>query len=247
MIVCIDIGNTNLVFSFFEKEKIIKTIRKERKNFSISDLTFLLNKKNKRKEVKKIIIASVVPSLDLQVIEFCKKKITPHTKLLSVEEAIKVMPSKYKEHSNLGIDRILNSIAAYNKYKKNVIVIDFGTATTFDVVSEKGIYLGGLICFGIKTAANSLFKNTEKLPSINFDNLGKIKLIGKTTEESIKSGIVLGYAKLVDGLIQDIKKKTGESTKTIACGGLAKLITPFTKNIDIIENNLTVYALKLFV
>ena len=239
MIVCIDIGNTNIVLACFENQKIVKTYRIATKGFSAQKLSFLENEK-----FEKVFIASVVPSINSKIVDFFKKR-TPIVKLFSVEDALSLMPSDYKEHSNLGIDRIINSISAYDKYKEGLIVVDLGTATTFDVVSKKGVYEGGAITFGIKTAMETLFYNTEKLKLIDCKNLGEISAIGKTTKECLKSGIVLGYAGLVDGLIQKIKKQKKEAKIVVACGGLATTIKPFTIAIDYVEENLTLYGLKL--
>ena len=163
MLITIDIGNTNVVFACFKDEKIFNLKREKIKNFSIEKAKINFFNTFDKKKVKKIIIASVVPSLDKEIFEFCKKQITQKTKLLTINDVLAVMPSKYKEHSNLGIDRILNSFAAFHKYKTSLIVVDIGTATTFDIVSNNGTYLGGMITFGPKIAANALSSTAEKI------------------------------------------------------------------------------------
>jgi type III pantothenate kinase len=148
------------------------------------------------------------------------------------------MPVLYTNPMEVGADRIINGIAAYRKYKTSLIVIDFGTATTFDVISSRGEYLGGAISPGIRTAAEALYNVASKLPRVELYDPPP-NAVGKDTVSSMKSGILYGYAALVDGMVERIKKETGDNPRVIATGGLSVVMEKITSSIENIEPYLT--------
>ncbi|HXG30596.1 MAG TPA: type III pantothenate kinase, partial [Thermodesulfobacteriota bacterium] len=143
----------------------------------------------------------------------------------------------------VGADRIVNGVAAFDEYKRSVIVVDFGTATTFDCISERGEYLGGAIAPGLFISAEALFGATSKLPKVEI-TIPKT-VIGKTTVQSIQSGLTYGYAGLVDGIVERIKKEMGTHPRVIATGGGATLIAPESRTIEHVDEFLTLKGLRL--
>jgi len=154
------------------------------------------------------------------------------------------MPILYDNPNEVGADRIVNAIAAYSQYKTSLIIIDFGTATTFDVISKEGEYLGGAIAPGVMISAEALFQRASKLPRVEiFKAPGRV--IGKDTIESIKSGIIHGNAAMVDGMVERITKEMSTVPKVLATGGLATLIAGASKTIERTEQSLTLDGLKI--
>ncbi|HUV58578.1 MAG TPA: type III pantothenate kinase, partial [Desulfatiglandales bacterium] len=151
---------------------------------------------------------------------------------------------KYDNPKEVGADRIVNAVAAYQKYKTGLIVVDFGTATTFDYISSEGAYEGGAIAPGIIISAEALFQKASKLPRVEIFDKPKT-VIGKETISSINSGLVYGYAGLVDGIVNRIKKEMGSNLTVIATGGLATLIKSEAENIDYVEEFLTLDGLQI--
>jgi type III pantothenate kinase len=154
------------------------------------------------------------------------------------------MPILYTNPAEVGADRIVNAVAAYHKYQTSLIVIDFGTATTFDVISDKGEYLGGAISPGIGIAAEALFQRASKLPRVDLIHPPE-STIGKDTTASMKSGIIYGYAELVDGMVRRIKEEMKGSPKVIATGGLAPLMQHVSQSIEFVDQGLTLEGLKI--
>jgi type III pantothenate kinase len=174
---------------------------------------------------------------------FCRKYLR-HAPHWVNAESVKNMPVLYGNPSEVGADRIVNAVAAYDKHKTSLIVIDFGTATTFDAISEKGEYLGGAISPGIMIASEALFMKASKLPRVEiFIPPGKV--IGKDTASSIKSGIIYGYAGLVDGVVRRMKVEMGTNPEVIATGGLAELMYEVSETIEAVEPNLTLEGLRI--
>jgi type III pantothenate kinase len=154
------------------------------------------------------------------------------------------MPILLKNPGEVGADRIVNAVAAYHQYRRSLIIVDFGTATTFDAISEKGEYLGGAISPGIGIASEALFLKASKLPRVEIfsppDNV-----IGRDTISSIQSGIIFGYAGLVDGIVKRMQREMGTDPKIIATGGLAELLFNVSETIDTVEPALTLAGLKV--
>jgi type III pantothenate kinase len=194
------------------------------------------------KSVKDIIISCVVPPM-LNILEpLCEKyfKIKP----LIVGPGIKTgMPIYYDNPREVGADRIVNAVAAHEKYEDNLIIVDFGTATTFDYVTKKGEYMGGCIAPGIIISSEALFERASKLPRVEFSRPKSI--IAKDTVSSIQAGIMFGYAGLVDGIVGRMKAEAKSTATVIATGGVAKNIAPETKSIDVVDNMLTLEGLRI--
>jgi type III pantothenate kinase len=154
------------------------------------------------------------------------------------------MPILCKNPAEVGADRIVNAVAAYHKYQSSLITIDFGTATTFDAISVKGEYLGGAICPGIMISSEALFLKASKLPRVEIFTPPP-KVIGTDTIASIQSGIINGYAGLVDGMVQKMKREMGTNPTIVATGGLAPLMKDVTDSIEKLEPNLTLEGLRI--
>jgi type III pantothenate kinase len=154
------------------------------------------------------------------------------------------MPIRISNPSELGADRIVNAVAAYDKYQSSLIVIDFGTATTFDAISQKGEYLGGAISPGITISSEALFLKASKLPRIEIFEPPEC-VVGKDTGQSLKSGIIYGYAGLVDGIVKRMKVEMGTDPKIVATGGLASLISHVSETIETVEPDLTLEGLRI--
>ena len=153
------------------------------------------------------------------------------------------MPIYYDNPKEVGADRIVNAVAAFEKYGKELIIVDFGTATTFDYVTGKGEYMGGCISPGIMISSEALFQRAAKLPRVE---LSKPKsIIAKDTISSMQAGIMFGYAGLVDGIVDRIKAEVKSKPRVIATGGLAKIIAPETRTIDVVDEMLTLDGLRL--
>jgi len=249
MLLVIDVGNTHTVMGIFNGEKLVKDwrIRTEKNatedEFSVlatglfggSDIPF--------EAVEKTVISCVVPPMVKVLDAFCRKYLGRAPHWVDAKTAAG-MPILYNNPMEVGADRIVNALAAFHKYKTALIVVDFGTATTFDVISSGGEYLGGAISPGIMIAAEALYKETSKLPRVEIMAPPK-NIIGKDTENSIKSGIIYGYAGLVDGMVERMKTEMGTNLKVIATGGLAALMKDVAGTIEAIEPDLTLRGLKI--
>jgi type III pantothenate kinase len=189
-----------------------------------------------------IVISSVVPPLDSTLRQVCERYFS--IKPLFVGPGIKTgMPLLYENPSEVGADRIVNSVAAFEKYGGPIISVDFGTATTFDCVTAKGEYQGGVICPGIGISADALFEHTARLPRVDIRRPAKI--IGTNTVGSLQSGLYYGYLALVDGIIELLLREMGSHTTVVATGGLASLIGGGTKYIKHIDDFLTLEGLRI--
>jgi len=194
------------------------------------------------KSIQGIVIASVVPSMDSTLREVSERYF--RTKPLFLEPGVRTgMPVQYENPAEVGADRIANGVAALEKYGGPCVVVDFGTATTFDAVSAKGEYLGGVICPGIGISAEALFSRTARLPRIDIRKPERV--IGTNTVGSIQSGLYYGYLALVDGIIELLLKEMGSETKVVATGGLAGLFGTGSKYISEVDDLLTLEGLRI--
>jgi type III pantothenate kinase len=248
LLLAVDVGNTNIVFGIFQEEELINQWRigtdktKTPDEYGVLFRNLLKLKDIESNSIKGAVISCVVPPL-LQTL-VCMVKTYFNVNPIVIEPGIKTgMSILYKDPKEVGADRIVNAVAAFHEYKRSVIVVDFGTATTFDCISENGEYLGGIIAPGLVISAEALFEAASKLPKVEI--VKPKTVIGKTTVESIQSGLVHGYAGLVDGIVTRIKKETGTKPKVIATGGLANLIAPESQSIEKVDEFLTLRGLRL--
>lgn len=249
MLLAIDVGNTNIVAGIFESDKLKAKWRFRTEKDSTED-EFQTRMAGLFKEsgisfadIKEVVVSSVVPPIGITIDSFCYKCFGCSPLWVDASSAPN-LTVLYKEPAAIGADRIVNAVAAFNKYGTDLIIIDFGTATTFDAVSGNGEYLGGAISPGIKTAAEALFLNASKLPRIELsDPPGMV--IGDDTVSSMKSGIIYGYACLVDGMVRLIGEEMDKSPMVIATGGLATLMSDVCETIKTVEPDLTLEGLCL--
>ena len=189
-----------------------------------------------------IVISSVVPPLDPVLRQVCERYF--NTKPLLIEPGIKTgMPVHYDNPAEVGADRIVNGVAAFEKYGGPCVIVDFGTATTFDCVSAKGEYLGGVICPGIGISADALFQRTARLPRVEIRKPARV--IGTNTVGSLQSGLYYGYHGLVDGILELLLNELGKDTTVIATGGLGQMIGTGSKYIKTVDDFLTLEGLRI--
>jgi type III pantothenate kinase len=248
MLLVIDVGNTNTVLGLYDGDELIIDWRiRTVVDHTVDEYGMLIynlykNSKLSPRAIKAIIISCVVPPM-LHILEpLCKKYF--NIKPMIVGPGIKTgMPIFYDNPREVGADRIVNAIAAFEKYGGDIIIIDFGTATTFDYVSLKGEYMGGCICPGIMISTDALFHKAARLPRVEI--IRPKTVIGKDTVSSMQAGILYGYAGLVDGLVERIRTEVKSESKVIATGGLAKIIASETKSIQHIDDMLTLEGLQI--
>ncbi|MBI2340624.1 MAG: type III pantothenate kinase [Deltaproteobacteria bacterium] len=248
MLLAIDIGNTNTVIGLFEGETLEHHWRLETKKERTGDewgvylRELFRHEKCDIGETESVIISSVVPPMERALNEMCRRYLecAPLYVTSKVKLNIKIAIDNPDE---LGADRIVNSVAAWHKYKTDLIVVDFGTATTFDFISKKGEYRGGLILPGIGISLEALLARATKLPRIEIAKPGHV--IGTNTVESMQSGIYYGYAGMIDSVVERIEKEIGKKAKVLATGGLAPMIAADSKKIAGTDELLTLKGLKL--
>lgn len=249
MLLVIDVGNTNAVIGVYDGKHLLENwrIRTERDTtedeFNILATSLFSGSNIRSSEIDKTIISCVVPPMVTILDSFCRKYLGHRPHWVDARSAPK-LPIRYKNPSEVGADRIVNAVAAFHKYKTSLIVIDFGTATTFDSISEKGEYLGGAISPGIMISSEALFIKASRLPRVEiFEPPDRV--IGKDTASSIKAGIIFGYAGLVDGMVKRMKIEMATDPRIIATGGLAELICQVSETIEIVEPALTLEGLRI--
>src|SRR6202140_1109660 len=242
MLLAVDVGNTNTVLGVFRDANLIANWRLTTARDQTVDEYGILTRdlftiaKLDPSEIRGVIISSVVPPLNSTLAGMAERYF--HTQALFVEPGVRTgMPVHYDNPQEVGADRIVNSIAAYAKYGGPCIIVDFGTAINFDVVSERGEYLGGALAPGIGISAEALFSRAARLFRVEIKDPGKI--IGTNTMQSLQSGLYYGYADMVDGIVERIKRVVGEKARVIATGGQARWVPRASRDIQLIAEVLT--------
>ncbi|MFQ5928369.1 MAG: type III pantothenate kinase [Acidobacteriota bacterium] len=248
MLLVIDIGNTNLVFGVFDDDQLRHSWRVvTRRDQTFDEYAVLCRNLFElqglsHREVKGIAICSVVPPLN-EAFELLAKKCFGLNPLFIESAKQDLMPVHYNPPSDVGADRIVSAVAAFEMVGGPAIVVDFGTATTFDAISEKGEYLGGIIAPGIGISAEALFQRAAKLPRIEIKKPPCV--IGDSTVTSMQAGLYFGYVGLVDGILGRMKEELGKS-QVVATGGQARLVSSDSQQIDRVEEDLMLYGLRIF-
>jgi type III pantothenate kinase len=248
MLLVIDVGNTNTSLGVYDGEKLLahwrlttnraRTVDEygvhARNLFELAGLDF--------KTIDAIAIASVVPPLNYTLKTMAERyfQLTPLFVDNSTNTGLTIL---YNPASDVGADRIVDAVAAIHKYGAPCIIVDFGTATTFDVINKKGEYLGGVITPGITISADALFERTAKLPRVDIKRPARV--VGTATTEAMQSGLYHGYTGLVDGVLRKIIEEVGDKPRVIATGGLAALIATGSDFIELVDDTLTLEGLRL--
>ncbi|MFH1381363.1 MAG: type III pantothenate kinase [Chloroflexota bacterium] len=248
MLLAVDIGNTNIVLGVFDGEKLKATWRMATDVHEMSDeyaallLTLLQHEGLKVSDINAVALCSVVPPLLRPWDELCQRYL--HTEPLVIEPGVKTgVRIRMDNPREVGTDRIVNAAAAHHLYGGALIIIDMGTATTFDVVSKEGDYIGGAIAPGIAISAEALYTRTSALPRVGL--VRPKYAIGSNTVNAMQSGIVFGYVGLIEGIVARIDQELGEKALVVATGGYAGLIAKETKAIDKVEPDITLVGLRL--
>lgn len=255
MLLVLDVGNTNTVLGVFSKsatatgyEHLLANWRvSTNQNHTVDEYGVLFRNlfsmdSIEVAQIQGIVISSVVPPLDSTLRQVSERYF--HTKPLFIEPGVKTgMPVLYDNPAEVGADRIVNSVAAFEKYGGPCISVDFGTATTFDCVSAKGEYIGGVICPGIGISAEALFGRTARLQRVDIRKPARI--IGTNTVTSLQSGLYYGYLGLVDGILSLLLPEMGENCRVVATGGLSALFGSGSKYIKTVDDLLTLDGLRI--
>ncbi len=248
MVFVLDVGNSNIKCGLFREGKLLNSWRistdmdRTADEYGIQIMAFLSHGNNRAQDVDGIIISSVIPSINFTLQHMCS--IYFKKTAMFVGPGIKTgINIKYDNPKELGADRIVSAIAAYTLYGGPCIIVDFGTATTFGVVSENGDFLGGAICPGLKISAQALTESAAKLPRVEL--LKPESLIATSTISGMQAGIIYGYVGQIDYIVRRLKAEMGGNPKVIATGGLARLIAQETTVIDEVNSLLTMIGLDI--
>lgn len=248
MLLTIDVGNSNILLGVFKDDRLLhdwRLLTEPEKTIDEYGILFQNLYKSVSlaiEETEDIIISCVVPPLLGTLEELCKKYF--HLNPLIVEPGVKTgMLINYDNPREVGADRIVNAVSAYERYKKSLIIVDFGTATTFDCISAQGEYLGGAIAPGIMISIEALFHKASKLPRVEL--IKPKTVIGKNTVASMQAGIIYGYVGLIDGIVNRMKEELQDNPLVVATGGLAQLIATESETIDEVDELLTLEGLRI--
>ncbi|WP_067729659.1 type III pantothenate kinase [Oceanobacillus damuensis] len=249
MLFVLDVGNTNTVLGVFEKNNLkyewrIKTDRyKTEDEFGMLIKSLFDHKDVAFSDIHGVIISSVVPPIMFALEKMCKDYFELDPMVVGKEDFHTYLKMNYPNPKEIGADRIVNAAGAIAEHGSPLIIIDFGTATTFCYINEKAEYSGGIITPGISVSMEALYSKASKLPKIEIQAPDKI--VGRTTVEAMTSGVFYGYIGQVDGLVNRIKEEKKTNPKVIATGGLAKMIGHDSTTIDVVDPHLTLKGLHL--
>jgi len=255
MLLAIDVGNTNIVLGVFDGQTLVQSWRLQTLRERTSDELGLIvdglfaHSRIERVQVRGVILGSVVPPLTGTIQAMVDRYFG--VSVLVVEPGVNTgMPILYETPSDVGADRIVNAVAAYERFGQGrqggarpMIVLDFGTATTLDAITARGEYLGGAICPGVQISADALFQRAARLPRIEVRKPARI--VGRTTVAAMQAGLFWGYVGMVEGLVRRMSDELGGNAICIATGGLADVIAPETPLIQHVDPDLTLHGLRL--
>ncbi|NKB82295.1 MAG: type III pantothenate kinase [Nitrospirales bacterium] len=248
MLLTVDVGNSQIVLGVFDQEKLrgswrlATDVTKTADEYGVLVLSLLHTIEIHPPDIHGCIISSVVPPMT-PIFECVSETYFQQSPLLVSSDFPFGLTLQYDNPQEIGTDRLVNAAAAYHRFHNELVVVDFGTATTFCTVTKDGEYLGGAIAPGLKSAANALHINTAKLPTV--DLLCPPTVIGKDTVSSIQSGLIFGYTGLVDELVSRIQQETGQTSTVLATGGQASIIAPISRTIHEVRPFLTLEGLEL--
>ena len=248
MLLCIDVGNTNITLGLYEggtlgpRWRLATDHERMPDEFILQLLGLLAHSGIDRENVDGAAIASVVPTLTGRWVEVCRKGLNRDPLVVdgTVETGVRIL---YDEPGSVGADRVVDAVAAYRLYGGPACIVDFGTATTFDAISSGGDYLGGAIAPGIGIAAQALFQRTAMLPRVELAR--PPSAIGRNTVHSMQSGLLFGYVSLVEGMVARFREELGPGTRVIGTGGLAEVIARETEVLEILAPWLTLDGLRM--
>jgi type III pantothenate kinase len=249
MLLAIDLGNTNIKYGVFDGDKLVASFRVSSRISRTADeygsvLVGLLSDRGiSKSDIDGIIFSSVIPALNYTICHMCEYffNISPLIVGPGIKTGLNIKADNPRE---VGADIIVNSVSAYNKYGGPIVVIDFGTATTFDVINEKGELLGVIIAPGIKTSLEGLSTKTAQLPMVELD--APKTVLGKNTKHAMQAGVIFGFAGLVDNIIKKIKREIKiQDIKVVATGGLGEIIANESNSISVVDRTLTLNGLKI--
>jgi type III pantothenate kinase len=248
MLLVVDVGNTNVVMGLYQAETLVQTFRvatvrsRTEDEYAVLLQQLLALRQLSPDVVSAAILASVVPPLTAVMVSAIRQAVRREPLIVGpgIETGITVL---YDNPQDVGADRIVDAVAAYARYQGGVIVIDFGTATTFNCVSPRGEYLGGVIVPGVKVSLEGLMQSAAKLRPVELT--APPHVLGRNTTHALQSGAIHGYAAMVDGLVERLLGELGFPCRVIATGGLASLIGKHTKRIEELDPNLTLEGLRI--
>ncbi|MBI4898611.1 MAG: type III pantothenate kinase [Actinobacteria bacterium] len=248
MLLAVDIGNTQTHLGAFKNGKLLEhwrhaTDRDATADEVASSYTNLLALRGLSfTDLDDVIVSSTVPKVVPEYVEMSERYLGEEC--LVVGPGLKTgMPIRTENPRELGADRLVNAVAAFDRLGGPCVVVDFGTAITFDAVSAEGEYLGGIIAPGVEISLNALTERAAKLPQVELTE--PERLIGKTTLEAIQSGVIYGFASQIDGIVERLRDELGDETQVIATGGLSAHIVPFCETVELIDDMLTLVGLHL--
>ena len=250
MIIVFDLGNTETTIGVFDESqlrahwRIMTDVARTPDEFGFLLDGLLRSQALEVEEVTGAAIGSVVPPVTGPLVEACVTWLKVDPVIVDARAGLPIVLD-VEEPLTVGADRIINTLAASRLYKADTIVVDLGTATTYDCITADGVFLGGVIAPGLRTSADTLVRRTSKLPATEL--VAPARVIGKRTEECIRAGVMLGAADAIDGLVRRIKREwpTAEVPKVVATGGLAELVAPLCEEVDVVEPFLTLLGLHM--